>query len=271
MSEHNYNTIKQKIHNPKSFAPAVYIPAWLSQVPSKELPYSCKLVYGRLAQWANAQGKAYRSAKNLSCELGIPQRTIEHSIDKLKKCCLIGSFQPYEGGKSHYQFYDHEWMYRPLDKNLCYESDNFSPSANIAEPSANIAEHKIRINKKNKKNKVANINKDNSPANAGETHQLTEEAKNIIAIWNLLAVNVGCPSVGNNKRQLKAIQKNLRVVKQKWEVVLSAETFEIMLTEAINNKFYLLTKYYQTLDVFLRWHNFEAAYLDIQGVKNDRK
>lgn len=149
------------LYNPKSTAPAVYIPAWLSQVPSSLLTPNCKLVYGRLAQWANALGKAHRSALQLSQELGIPTRSIERAIQELKDCGLIGSYQEQDGGHNHFEFYHHRWMNEPINKNLCYQSDNFTPSAKLAEPSATVAEpsanlavHKIKEIKGNKKNSV---------------------------------------------------------------------------------------------------------------------
>lgn len=179
------------LYNPKATAPAVYIPAWLSQVPSSELSPNCKLVYGRLAQWATSSGKAHRSAKQLSEELGIPTRSIERAIGQLKECGLIGSFQELDGGHNHFEFYQHRWMNEPINKNLCYKSDNFSPSAKLAEPSATVAEpsaklaeHKIKEIKRNKKKIVGKGETSVSHTHNSNLKKLKKEKAEQLAIDN---------------------------------------------------------------------------------------
>jgi len=142
MNSNDRNT--PKLYNPKANAPAVYIPAWLSQVPSKLLTSTSKMVYGRLAQWSTSSGKAHRSAKQLSEELGIPSRTVENCLKELREKKLIGSYVPRDGGHNHFEFYDHEWMYEEINKHLCYQSGFESPSAKSAVPSAKSAVHKIK-------------------------------------------------------------------------------------------------------------------------------
>ncbi len=137
MTNSNINTLR--LYNPKANAPAIYIPSWLSQIPNSELKYQCKLVYGRLAQWCTNQGKAHRSAKQLSEELGMPTRTVEKCLMELRNKKLIGCFQQTEGSHNHFEFYDHEWMYRPLNKHLCYLNNENTPSAQYAVPSAQCA------------------------------------------------------------------------------------------------------------------------------------
>lgn len=127
------NKNNKKRHNPKSHAPAVYIPCWLIQVPHHELSYGAKLLYGRLAQWSNILGIVYRSCPQLSKELGMGIRTIERFINELKECGLIGTYQPQAGGLNHFEFYDHEWMYRSLNKELGYENP-VDPPPNLAVP-----------------------------------------------------------------------------------------------------------------------------------------
>lgn len=107
--------MSNKLYNPKAHAPALYIPSWLSQVSNKDLKYHCKLVYGRLAQWASHEGRAHGSAKQLSVELGMPERTVERSIQELRDKKLIGTFIPKDGGHNHFEFYDHEWMRNRFD------------------------------------------------------------------------------------------------------------------------------------------------------------
>jgi|HubBroStandDraft_2_1064218.scaffolds.fasta_scaffold26968_7 hypothetical protein len=115
---------KKKIHNPKSFAPSVYIPFWLIQVPHEELSFGAKLLYGRIAQWSSTSGNSHRSSLQLSKEMGMGQRTIEKFIKELKDCGLIGTYQVDAGGVNHFEFYDHEWMHRELTKELGFETYN---------------------------------------------------------------------------------------------------------------------------------------------------
>ena len=145
-----------RLHNPKSHAPAIFIPCWLAQVPTSELNISAKVVYGRLAQWATAKGTAHRSASKLSEETGIPTRTVEFSIKELKEKGLIGTYRAVVGGHNYFEFYHHKWMDEPIVNSLCYKSDDVPPSATIAVPPATIAEHKIKeikVTNKNKKEK----------------------------------------------------------------------------------------------------------------------
>ena len=151
------------LHNPKSRAPVLYIPDWLSQVPSKELSCSAKVVYGRLAQWSQADGTAHRSARQIGLEAGIPLRTVERAIMELKRKGLIGVHQPISGGHNHFVFYHHSWIDRPIVKELHYRKAQVEkpspasvaappasvvvPPANMAVPPANMAVHKLELNK----------------------------------------------------------------------------------------------------------------------------
>ncbi len=118
----------QKIlHNPKRHAPAIYIPNWMSQVPVKLLSHGARLVYGRLSQWADTQGKAFRSAKDLAEELGMCESSVEKYQKELRKIGLIDTFHPQAGGVNHFEFYDHPWMHIPIKEQLVYKQDKFNP------------------------------------------------------------------------------------------------------------------------------------------------
>lgn len=106
----NTNTIK-KLHNPKSHAPAVYIPCWLIQVPSSKLSYHAKLIYGRLSQWSTTKGTVTRSIHQLSVELGMNKNTVERGLKELRDVELISTYKKSSGGQNYYKFYEHEWMY----------------------------------------------------------------------------------------------------------------------------------------------------------------
>jgi len=121
-------SLERKRHNPKTHAPAVYIPCWLSQVPTRLLSNNAKVLYGRLSQWSNSTGDVYRSLPQLVEELGTPRETLKRHLKELKNAGLIGTYHPQAGGINHYAFYHHIWMDKPIHQNLSYESD---PGSNV--------------------------------------------------------------------------------------------------------------------------------------------
>lgn len=125
----------RKLHNPKSHAPAVYIPCWLIQVPSELLSYAAKIVYGRLSQWSTGKCTVHRSLDQLSQEIGMNKRSLERILKELKDVELIGTYQVEAGGVNHYEFYDHPWMYETINEHLVYqESYPQPPPANVVPP-----------------------------------------------------------------------------------------------------------------------------------------
>jgi len=125
----------KKRYNPKSNAPAVYIPCWLIQIPISLLSHGAKITYGRLSQWADALGHAYRSSKNLAQELGTSEKSIEKYLKELRDNQLIGTYHPQAGGINHFEFYDHPWMHEPIKEQLVYKNDRYDPPSNRGEPS----------------------------------------------------------------------------------------------------------------------------------------
>jgi hypothetical protein len=134
MSDVNNNKIIKKTYNPKAHAPSVYIPCWLIQVPVSLLSYQAKLLYGRLAQWANEAGKVFRSVPQLSEELGCSKSTVDRTIKELKDVGLIGTFHPKAGGINHFEFYDHAWMYDPIKEQLSYKESKPDPTSDVTLP-----------------------------------------------------------------------------------------------------------------------------------------
>jgi len=111
---------ERKLHNPKSHAPAIYIPCWLIQVPHNELSHLAKMLYGRLAQWSNTKGYVSRSAPQLSVEMGCQVRVIKRGLKELRDVGLIETYQIKKGGANSFIFLDHEFMHRPLQDCLDY-------------------------------------------------------------------------------------------------------------------------------------------------------
>ena len=153
--------VNVKKFNPKVYSPSVYIPCWLIQVPTKLLSNNAKILYGRLAQWANSSGVVYRSCPQLSQELGAPIRSIERHLKELKNVGLIGTFHPQAGGVNHYEFYEHEWMKVELVEELIYKSDppselSVPPVINVGTPPSKVADINIKEIKRNN-NKLPSI------------------------------------------------------------------------------------------------------------------
>lgn len=162
----------KKVHNPKSHAPAVYIPCWLIQVPNTLLSFAAKVLYGRLSQWSNSTGNVYRSYNQLAEEIGSNKRSVSDYLKELREVGLIDTVQPQAGGLNHFIFYDHPWMYEKLNDQLCYKSSpdqggtsaqdralppEQDPALPHAESCATPTQNPARINKKeikeNKNNK----------------------------------------------------------------------------------------------------------------------
>lgn len=131
MSTKNTTT---KLHNPKSHAPAVYIPCWLIQVSIKLLSHAAKMTYGRLTQWASENGTVYRSVPQLSQELGCSEGSIEKYLKELKDAGLIGTFHPQAGGVNHFEFYDHPWMHDKIKEQLVYKQEKITPPPHLEVP-----------------------------------------------------------------------------------------------------------------------------------------
>jgi hypothetical protein len=127
--------VQRKLHNPKSHAPAVYIPCWLIQVPSSLLSYAAKILYGRLSQWSTTKCTVHRSIWQLSKETGMSPRSVQRIIKELKETGLIGAYQAETGGVNHYLFYDHPWMHEPINEHLVYhESYPQPPTSDLVPP-----------------------------------------------------------------------------------------------------------------------------------------
>ena len=170
--------MNKKIHNPKSNAPAVYIPCWLLQVPVQLLSSNAKILYGRLCQWSSEDGIVFRSAPQLAEEIGTNARQVERHLKELRDAELIGTFQPQAGGLNHFEFYDHEWMYLPINKHLAYKipppvtpvhpPSNMSvpPVKNVGTPPSDLSvinKKEIRINTTTTSAQILNTNFDLEP------------------------------------------------------------------------------------------------------------
>ena len=277
-----------RLHNPKSHAPAVYIPCWLIQVPTSLLSNNAKILYGRLAQWSNVKGIVFRTIKQLSEEIGASPATLPRHLSDLKAAGLVGTYHPIEGGTNYYEFYHHEWMDAPINENLSYKSEQHSdrlktlqndgeehphadmhvpPCSSARTPHADVHALNKKEIKVNKKEICTSVPEMLPSAENGKKDkpQVTRETASYIAIWNELAIAHGLKPVGQDKRQLNAIHKSLQVIKKEWDVKLTEKNFRVWLTQGVNAKHYRLSKFKHRLDICLRWDAFIEIYT-LEGV-----
>lgn len=92
---------------------------------------------------------------------------------------------------------------------------------------------------------------------------VSKEVNELIDAWNEIATRIGCPAMGKNKRELNAIKRYVKEIKQNWEMELCKESFELFLNLGIEHEHYMLTKFKHPLHVILRWSNFESIYKKI--------
>ncbi len=87
-----------------------------------------------------------------------------------------------------------------------------------------------------------------------------EELKPYIELWNEHAVAVGCPPMGQNKRQLSSIKKSFKEIKKQWDRKVTPKNFEVWLDDAIFHEFYMMCKFKNRMDVCVRPEHFLNAY-----------
>ena len=89
-----------------------------------------------------------------------------------------------------------------------------------------------------------------------------DDIKPFIDIWNEIAVPIGCPKQGYEKRTNNEIRRNIKTINENWDCEFNPKNFKNWLLMAIELKFYLLTKpgYMKSMNVLLRWEHFYEAY-----------
>lgn len=93
---------------PKKQWTGAYLPNWLLQ--RQDISSNAKLVYARLAQFANQDGVAWPSQDTLAQECGISVRSIKSAIKELRDINLIESIQRGLRRSNQYRFLQHIWM-----------------------------------------------------------------------------------------------------------------------------------------------------------------
>ncbi len=162
------------LHNPKSHAPAVYIPCWLIQVPIELLSHGAKILYGRLSQWANEKGIVYRSVSCLAEEIGTSPWSVEKYLKELRDVSLIGTYRQKSGGVNHFEFYDHDWMHCGIKDQLVYKSDRGDPPEDLtAPPGGSYGTPPEDLTALNKKEIERNKNKDLTTAHEEKKSSLS--------------------------------------------------------------------------------------------------
>jgi len=208
------------------------------------------------------------------------ERTVKRFIKELKDLGLIGTTQPQAGGLNHFKFYDHPWMYRKLTPEFNTNASDPVPhlARGSASPGTGVVPHLARISSKEVKRSKKDIctSVPDMPITASQTNlktktkpkpHATKEVLEYVEIWNEIAGDEGCPKVGNNKRQLGTIKRHLEVIKQKWEAELSPKSFKTWLVAGIEAQHYMFTTYHQSMDVCLKWKNFNDIYNKIESAE----
>lgn len=168
----------KKLYQPQNNITAACLPNWLIQIPLSDLSFGAKITYARLCKWAGKDGKAFRSAPQLSKEIGACTRQVERYIQELKQTELIGTFHPQAGGINHFEFYDHHLMHRSINAELLYNSTppdmpknpptdmSVPPDRYVGTPPTDmsvIKDKKELINTTTTRAQILDINRDSEP------------------------------------------------------------------------------------------------------------
>lgn len=268
----------KKLHNPKSHAPAVYIPCWLIQIPNSILSYAAKILYGRLAQWSNESGDVFRSYNQLAQEIGSSKRSINEYLRELRECNLIGTLQPQAGGLNHFVFYDHPWMHEKINQFLCYKSE-IDPEQDSALPRAGFCSTPEQDSASINKKEIKEIKDPPNPVSK-KTETVSIQEKEYFETWNELAEIQGFKRISfTNQDHMKKCKRQLKNFLSYWPELnsdrdckisadnnMNTEYFKQILSAGIEAKSFILQKErdpYRTFDIVLRQSNFEKMLHEI--------
>ena len=99
---------------PKKLWIGAFIPNWL--LKQTTVSANAKLMYARLSQFSDDNGRAWPRQSLLSKELGMNKRTAQRAIDVLVRLNLIKKVQRGINTSNLYTFPEHPWMsQKPLD------------------------------------------------------------------------------------------------------------------------------------------------------------
>lgn len=96
--------------NPYRLFLGVHIPNWLAR--RSEVSWGAKGIYGRLAQFAGKNGRAWPFVSTLATEIGVGCRQTQRYIAELVEHHLIDVEDRRADGRSNvYRFFEHPWMH----------------------------------------------------------------------------------------------------------------------------------------------------------------
>jgi DNA-binding transcriptional ArsR family regulator len=101
---------RRKLHNPKAFAPSVYIPYWLIQIPLSIVSANAKLLYGRMAHWSCEQGQVCRSVSQLAQELNLSISDTKEHLKELEENNLIKQFKSSNDKSISFELCENKWI-----------------------------------------------------------------------------------------------------------------------------------------------------------------
>ena len=86
------------------------VPDWLMERKSTEISQGAKLAYGKLAQRAGKNGKAFPSEAKLAEDLGVSKSKVKRYLVELRDSGLIRYKQRGLNQSNDYEFLSHEWQ-----------------------------------------------------------------------------------------------------------------------------------------------------------------
>ena len=95
--------------NPYKTFVSIHIPNWLARRQRTEISQSAKLMYGRLAQYAGKEGKAFPHIDTLADEIGLKSRQAAEALRELILAGLV-EMKVRDGKPNLYKFLSHEWV-----------------------------------------------------------------------------------------------------------------------------------------------------------------
>jgi hypothetical protein len=114
--------------NPRRAWHGVLVPDWL--LWRTDVSMGAKLVYARLARYADARGVAYPTVATLAAEIGLKERQTRSLLAELKEHGLIRQeLDPARRAAARYTFLTHAWMTEARPAGFCPSGDDVAGPA----------------------------------------------------------------------------------------------------------------------------------------------
>lgn len=113
--------------NPKRQWVGAFIPNWLCI--QRSVSPNAKIVYARLMQYCDEEGKAWPLQETLARSVGMEIRTLQRALTELVEVGLLHKHQRGRNKSNYYRFPTHEWMVSTvIHKDEDESVDNSAPA-----------------------------------------------------------------------------------------------------------------------------------------------